>query len=671
MSTAVLPPTPSGRDALTTNGSVNTGGHHSGCHATPADEWLPPHLAAYLIDQPLPTAIYAHSSLSEPLKPNSPVKLARPVYENPALRTLLQQGTGGKARYSGAATEQPPIPSSLSETLNERNQVKLRSWLAAGLEEALGHSAPGTTAAAAAATKCGPASPMHIHLPPPNLTRKNSTKPFPSPGLRSPALASVMMTMKSNGDGGGGSFPFGFSSTHDSNGKPTAGDACNSTSNSNSSSSLSTGMSRRTSVSSNSTAATSTAATTRWSSRHISLQLATSINFSKTHWRATVYPDLEVTILTQLPASAVANGAFGVAEYDEDRDVRPVPASLASVAAAAAVAEDTAVEENAEALAALQRECAEGVLAWEEASTVAGKMEQDDGINLEELEPPESEDDEDEVDDSSGSDAPDGSETSSALSEASKLPPSVVLTRERIGKQVEAEPIGDNEISIAGANDSTSLEGMAYTLWHSPIGCFRVNRDLSITQANPKWRQTCGLQEGESNDSWPAMVHPDDREKVVNHYSKIAETLPLERDEYEFRWLSDGTRDRWCMCVIEPAVINGVMAGYSGYLIKFVHMFPNRLPFATLTMLAFSSINKHKARQTAMALREEQLRNELALMSETTSVGLVRIDRKGKILTANKAWYDVVQLTEDQAPERWIEAMHPDDKEWVIESWSK
>ncbi|MEI4850544.1 PAS domain-containing protein, partial [Klebsiella pneumoniae] len=76
------------------------------------------------------------------------------------------------------------------------------------------------------------------------------------------------------------------------------------------------------------------------------------------------------------------------------------------------------------------------------------------------------------------------------------------------------------------------------------------------------------------------------------------------------------------------------------------------------------NINKHKARQTAMALREEQLRNELALMSETTSVGLVRIDRKGKILTANKAWYDVVQLTEDQAPERWIEAMHPDDKEW-------
>lgn len=72
-----------------------------------------------------------------------------------------------------------------------------------------------------------------------------------------------------------------------------------------------------------------------------------------------------------------------------------------------------------------------------------------------------------------------------------------------------------------------------------------------------------------------------------------------------------------------------------------------------------------------MALREEQLRNELALMSQTTSVGLVRIDCKGKILTANKAWYDVVRLTDDQPPERWVDAMHPDDKEWVIESWTK
>lgn len=83
------------------------------------------------------------------------------------------------------------------------------------------------------------------------------------------------------------------------------------------------------------------------------------------------------------------------------------------------------------------------------------------------------------------------------------------------------------------------------------------------------------------------------------------------------------------------------------------------------------SINKHKAKQTAMAMRAEQLRNELAWMSETTAVGLVRIDKKGKIRMANKAWYDVVRLKEDQKPEQWVEAMHPDDHDWVLAEWTK
>lgn len=90
----------------------------------------------------------------------------------------------------------------------------------------------------------------------------------------------------------------------------------------------------------------------------------------------------------------------------------------------------------------------------------------------------------------------------------------------------------------------------------------------------------------------------------------------------------------------------------------------------TLSELA-RSINKHKAKQTAMMLREEQLRNELALMSETTSVGLVRTDRKGKILMANKAWYDVVCLKPDQPPELWVDAMHADDRKWVVDAWAE
>lgn len=52
--------------------------------------------------------------------------------------------------------------------------------------------------------------------------------------------------------------------------------------------------------------------------------------------------------------------------------------------------------------------------------------------------------------------------------------------------------IGAHEVDAEKARDPNSLEGMAYTLFHAPIGIFRVNSDLSITSANPSWRSICG-----------------------------------------------------------------------------------------------------------------------------------------------------------------------------------
>lgn len=52
--------------------------------------------------------------------------------------------------------------------------------------------------------------------------------------------------------------------------------------------------------------------------------------------------------------------------------------------------------------------------------------------------------------------------------------------------------IGTLEVDAEKAKDPNTLEGMAYTLFHAPIGIFRVNNDLSITMANPSWRNTCG-----------------------------------------------------------------------------------------------------------------------------------------------------------------------------------
>ncbi|BGP46992.1 hypothetical protein JCM10450v2_002844 [Rhodotorula kratochvilovae] len=346
----------------------------------------------------------------------------------------------------------------------------------------------------------------------------------------------------------------------------------------------------------------SSSASTSFSSRHsrfqphrqIALQLVSGVNFSKVHWRASVFLEFGCTVLTMLPASNVANGGlFTEAEEDEEEDEDEI---VHFGEEARATGENAAPEDEAE------------------EPMVEGPS------------PPSSE----------------------ARTEPERFPLSVQLARQRLGKRTHCEHVGEHEISLDGARDALSLEGLAFSAFNSPIGLFRVNRDLSITQANPKWRQTCGLAEGETNDAWPARIHPNDRDRVVAHYQRITAELPVERDELEFRWLPDGIRNRWCVCVIEPAIVNGVMDGYCGYLLN---------------------INKHKAALSGSELREEQLRHELALLSETASVGLVRIDLDGHFRSANDAFYAITRLDKSQQLDDWKDAVHPDDYEWVSEQW--
>ncbi|GAA5888315.1 hypothetical protein JCM5296_003285 [Sporobolomyces johnsonii] len=212
----------------------------------------------------------------------------------------------------------------------------------------------------------------------------------------------------------------------------------------------------------------------------------------------------------------------------------------------------------------------------------------------------------------------------------------------------ETHRIGDIEVDAERVKDPTTLEGMAYTLWNSPVGMFRCNRDLSVTMANPKWRQTCGVVEGESNDNWPARIHPDDRERVVAHYTRVMAELPVERDELEFRWQIDGARDQWCVCVVEPVMVAGAMEGFCGYLLN---------------------INQQKAAATAAELREHQLQSELALLSSTCAVGLARIDLDGHFVTVNQAWFDIARLPKDRPLDQWDQALHPDDRERVVAAW--
>ncbi|BGP23669.1 two-component-like hybrid sensor histidine kinase 2 [Rhodotorula toruloides] len=482
----------------------------------------------------------------------------------------------GDRRKGGVAANE----ATLTDSLDERETARLRAWLVQGIE------------AGTSTTASGLASPLA------------ALSLAPSP-LR-PALSSAQ------------SAPSVYAPPSSSSSRPS---------------------NRSSSISSTSTSLTSSSLTTAaFRNRHIALQLAHGINFSKTWWRATVLREAGVTVLTQLPPSNVANGGLGHDEEDEDED-----------------------EEFDEAAGALSDA---GDIGEEEDEAETTETEVDRGAS-----------DETEISSPSRSDStpsnrstpafmpaysalprrsstgrPSSPSPSEPKSEPDKFPLSVQLARRKLGRRTTQERVGDFHVSLEGARDATSLEGMAVTLWDAPVGIFRCNRDLSITQANPKWRATCNIAEGETNDAWPSRIHPSDRDRVVTHYLRIASDLPLERDELEFRWLPEGGKDQWCRCVVEPVVIDGRMEGYTGMLLN---------------------INKHKAAETASSLREQLLRNELAVLSETTSTGLVKIDLDGHFVSANKSWYRIVGVEEGRVLDEWMENMHEDDAEWVKKSWAE
>ncbi|KPV77318.1 uncharacterized protein RHOBADRAFT_51196 [Rhodotorula graminis WP1] len=540
------------------------GDDHPDESATSGGELLPHHLLAYLHDQPLAVAVFPHAPLLE-----QDEGLPAPVYQNPALLHFLGQGIGGAAVSNHPRAEEHARQQglTLADAVDDRSRDLLRRFLRDGVERAADASPSAPPASAGA-------------IPSPGGHHSGPLRVFqPSTSSASSASSSTSSVSHSS------------SSYNPRPGRPgSAGSG------------------------------TSFSSTSRYSRfqphRQIAFQLLSGLNFSKVHWRATVYVEYGCTLLTMLPASTVANGGqfTETTECDEESDdlIRFGEEASTGARAGSASAGDFV-----------------GNGGGDDDETVAGGGTRDEPY------------------------APNGPEPSptpsEARSEPERFPASVQHARHRLGKRTEGERIGDHEISHDGARDAVSLEGLAFTSWHAPVGLFRVNRDLSITQANPKWRQTCGLTEGETNDAWPARIHPDDRERVVDHYRRISEELPIERDEQEFRWLpTSGSRERWCVCVIEPAIVNGVMNGYCGYLLN---------------------INKHKLAATASELREEQLRHELALLSETTSVGLVRIDLDGHFLSANEAWYGICRVERGSPLDVWSDNLHPDDFDWVFKQW--
>jgi len=386
------PPPPPGPAAGEAN-SRRSNGHHA------PDE---PPAGATTTELPLPQHLLAYlrdQPLAVAVFPHAPLQdddaLPAPVYQNPALLHFLGQGIGGAApsAYLNPRMEQQARREGLN--LSDAVDERSKELLRRFLKDGVEHAVDSTS----------PPVP---------------TGAIPSPGVHTGPLRV-------------------FHPSHTP-----------------SSSSTSTPGPRPRPGSSGSTASFSSRLSRFQQHRQIALQLVSGVNFSKVHWRATIWLEYGCTALTMLPASTVANGGLFTEAGEEDED------------------EDDLVEFGEEA-------CRGAGSAGE----VGGDY--DDGETLAGY-PRSPRDD----DDHAGNDGGHSPTPSEARTEPERFPLSVQLARARLHKRTPCERIGDLELSHSGARDAVSLEGLAYTDWYAPIGLFRVNKDLSITQANPKWRQTVG-----------------------------------------------------------------------------------------------------------------------------------------------------------------------------------
>ena len=97
----------------------------------------------------------------------------------------------------------------------------------------------------------------------------------------------------------------------------------------------------------------------------------------------------------------------------------------------------------------------------------------------------------------------------------------------------------------------------------SPIGIFALTGSGQVSYANPKIREICGVPDASKAPLlWRELVHPEDRQRVVNDLSKAI----VQRSHYAggMRLVRADQQARWVEMQVTPAVDAGAEASFVG-----------------------------------------------------------------------------------------------------------
>lgn len=147
-------------------------------------------------------------------------------------------------------------------------------------------------------------------------------------------------------------------------------------------------------------------------------------------------------------------------------------------------------------------------------------------------------------------------------------------------------------------------------------------------------------------DSFVNLLHPEDRERVVNAIALAVEHQENKYLNLEFRFvLPDGSL-HWL------STKGQVIASLSGRPIRITGI----------------DLDITKAKLTEIALRDSERR--YSSLAQVSPVGIFRTDTKGNCLYANERWCEITGMSREAAKGKgWLFVIHPEDRERITNEW--
>lgn len=219
-------------------------------------------------------------------------------------------------------------------------------------------------------------------------------------------------------------------------------------------------------------------------------------------------------------------------------------------------------------------------------------------------------------------------------------------------------PAGDEVVVVAIISDVTQLRQSAAALRESegrframadnvPVMIWATDPSGSSTMFNRLWTETTGQTEAEAvGFGWLEVVHPDDRQRVVQGFVDASERRAPVVVEYRLR-RADGNWS-WVIDAGQPRfALDGSFLGYVG-----------------------SALDITERRSIETALKESEGR--LATVFGQTLVGILHRDLDDNVLMVNQRYCDIVGRSREQLEKLSIQAFtHPHDYPDNLELWRK